>query len=86
MNKVESNTRTRLLRDNGLKQNGGEWTMVEREEISDLKASVDVDIYRDTALRYLGEESNFFFLPSSDHVILTFLKVRISCGSISSLV
>ena len=59
--------------------------MVEREDISDLKASVDVDIYRDTALRYLGEES-IIFLPSSDHVILTFLKVRICCGSISSLV
>ena len=64
MNKVENNMRTRLyeikLRDNGFKQDGGEWTMVEREDISDLKASVDVDIYRDTALRYLGEERIYF--------------------------
>lgn len=52
--------RTRLLRDNGFKQDGGEWTMVEREDISDFKASVDVDIYRDTALRYLGEERIYF--------------------------
>ena len=34
--------------------------MVEREDISDLKASVDVDIYRDTALGYLGEERIYF--------------------------
>ena len=60
MNKVENNMRTRLLGDNGFKQDGGEWTMVERKDISDLKASVDVDIYRDTALRYLGEERIYF--------------------------
>ena len=47
--------RTRLLRDKGLKQDA-EKTMVEREGISEIKASVDVDIFRDTALRYLGKE------------------------------
>lgn len=30
--------------------------MVEQEGISDIKASVNVDIYRDTALRYLGKK------------------------------
>lgn len=34
--------------------------MVELEEISNFKAAVDVDIYRDTALRYLGEERIYF--------------------------
>lgn len=30
--------------------------MVEQEGIAEIKASVDVDIYRDTPLRYLGEK------------------------------
>lgn len=51
---------TRLVQENGIKSQDGGRKMVEKQQdVSDIMVA-DVDIFRDTALRYLGKFIVYF--------------------------